>query len=189
MRICKNDIIVVPKILQNYVVNWYHTDLSHMGTERTNTTISQHYYWTNLRDYIRTHIKVCNTFQKNKKQNLNNGKLLDKEAEAIPWYRLSVDLIDPYKIMRQGHNEPLILKYLTMIDPATTWFEIVQYNYKQEATKKDLVQKTWLCRYLRPTIITYYRGNEFLCHALKNPSLKIYRIKAKGETTENPQAN
>ena len=33
-----------------------------------------------------------------------------KKAEAIPWDRLPVDLIDPYKIRREGHEDPLILK-------------------------------------------------------------------------------
>ena len=36
-------------------------------------------------------------------------------AEAIPWCILSVDHIGPYKIIREGQDEPLILKYLTMI--------------------------------------------------------------------------
>ena len=67
MIICKNDKIVVPKILQKYVVNWYHTYLWHSDKELTEAIISQHYYWTNLRDDIITQIKVCNTCKKNKK--------------------------------------------------------------------------------------------------------------------------
>ena len=54
MLICKNDKIVVPKILQKYVVSWYHTYLLHPGTEIIEATISQYYYWPNLRDNIRT---------------------------------------------------------------------------------------------------------------------------------------
>ena len=100
MLIFKNDKIVVPTIIQKYVVNWYHTYLLHPGTECTEANISQHYYWTNLTDNILTHIKVCDTFQKNKKQNFKYGKLPAEEAEAIPWDRLSVDLIVPYKIKR-----------------------------------------------------------------------------------------
>ena len=107
-------------ILQKYVVNWY------PGTEHTEATISQHYYWPNLRDNKRTHIKVCNTYQKNRKQNLRHGKLPAKEAETIPWDRLSVDLIGPYKIIRADHDDPLIQKDLTMIDLVTGWFEIEQ---------------------------------------------------------------
>ena len=67
MLICKNDKIVVPTILQNYVVNWYHIYLLHMGTEHTYATISQHYYWPKLRDNILTHIKVCIFFRKKRK--------------------------------------------------------------------------------------------------------------------------
>ena len=46
-----------------------------------------------------------------------------------------------------------------MIDQEIGWFEIVQYNYKEAATMANLVEKTWLCRYPRPTIIMYDRGN------------------------------
>ena len=53
-------------------------------------------------------------------------KLPAKEAEAIPWDTLSVDLIGLYKIRGEGNEEPLILKLLTMIDLKTGWSEIVQ---------------------------------------------------------------
>ena len=72
--------------------------------------ISQHYYWPQVRVNIRTHIKVYNTYQKNRKQNLKYGKLPAKEAGAIPWDRLSIDIIGPYKIRREGRDNPLILK-------------------------------------------------------------------------------
>ena len=60
-----------------------------------------------------------------------------------------------------------------MIDPATWWFETVRYGDKQTATIVNLVEKIWLGRYPRPTIITYDRENEFLGHAFKNDL--IYR--------------
>ena len=40
------------------------------------------------------------------------GKLTAKKAEAIPWARLLVDLIGPYKNKIEGHYDPLILKIL-----------------------------------------------------------------------------
>ena len=43
-----------------------------MGMDSTEATISQHYYFPNLRDNIRTQNKVCNTFQKNKKIGMVN---------------------------------------------------------------------------------------------------------------------
>ena len=90
-----NDKNIVPTILRRYAVNWYHTYLLHLGAECKEDTIIQQYYWPNLRDGIRTHIKVCDTFQKNRKQNFKCEKLTAKEAEAIPRERLSVDIIGP----------------------------------------------------------------------------------------------
>ena len=81
---------------------------------------------------------------------------------------LLVDLIGPYKIRGKGYDEPLILKALTMIDPATRWFEILRYDDKQAGTIANILYQTWLCRYPRPTIIKYDRGYEFLGHAFKN---------------------
>ena len=43
MLICKSDKIVVPTILQKYIVNWYHKYLLHTVKEHTETTISKHY--------------------------------------------------------------------------------------------------------------------------------------------------
>ena len=58
-------------------------------------------------------------------------KLSAKEAEAIPWDRLSVGLIGPYKIRGEGNNNHILLKALTTIETETGWFEIVQYNVNQ----------------------------------------------------------
>ena len=40
--------------------------------------------------------------------------------------RLSADTIGPYKIRREGHKDPPIIKALTMIDLKTGWFVIIQ---------------------------------------------------------------
>ena len=57
----------------------------------------------------------------------------EKEAEAEPWDRLCVDLIGPYTIRHKG-KQPLRMQCCTMIDPATGWFEIAQYDDKRAIT-------------------------------------------------------
>ena len=109
---------------------------------------------------------------------------------SIPWRKLSVDIIGPYIVRIEACDDPIILKFLTVIDLSTGWFEMVQYNYKQSDTLANLVEQTWLCQYPRPTIIAYNRGNEFLGRAFKNNLIKNrYGIKAKCATTANPQVN
>ena len=108
----------------------------------------------------------------------------------IPWYTLLVDLISQYKIRREGHDDLLILKSLTIIDQASGWFEIIQYKDKHAVTISNLVEKTCLCRYPRPTIIMYDHGNEFLGHAFENDLIKNeYRIKSKSSAADNTQNN
>jgi hypothetical protein len=131
MLICRNDKIVVPKVLQQYVLHWYHTYLLHPGMVRTEETIRQHLYWPDMQDHVRQYIKVCDTCQRFKKQKKKYGHLPVKEAESVPWEKLCVDLIGPYTIKRENNKEPLVLKAVTMIDPATGWFEVVEYDDKR----------------------------------------------------------
>ena len=77
-----------------------------------------------------------------------------------------------------------------MIDLLTGWFLVIQYRDKQAATIANLVEQTWLFRYLRPTMITYDSRNLFLGHIFKSDLIRNkYRIKAKSETTANPKEN
>ena len=79
---------------------------------------------------------------KNKKKTKKYGLLPPKEAEATPWDKLCVDLIGPYKIRRKG-KEPLICRCVTMIDPATGWFEIQQYDDKKSITVANIIEQEW----------------------------------------------
>ena len=98
----------------------------------TEVTISQNYYWPNLRGEICTHIKVLNSCHKNNNQNNKHGHLRAKEAEAIPWDISLVDLIVPYNIRIEDQYDHLILKYLT-----TSWFQV---RFLSDTKFLDLVQ-------------------------------------------------
>jgi hypothetical protein len=77
---------------------------------------------------------------KNKRRQKKYGLLPPtKLAEAIPWDKLCVNLIVPYTIRRKG-NTDLICRCVTMIDPATCWFEIQQYDYKQSITVANIIE-------------------------------------------------
>ncbi len=98
---------------------------------------------------------------------------------------------------------------LTMIDTASSWFEIVELPvitqlHRQIVNGKELltankffdktldcvaklVNKTWLCRYPRCHYLIYNNGSEFKLH-LKYPC-KSYGIKRKPTMVKNPQAN
>ena len=94
---------------------------------------------------------------------------------------------------------------LTMIDPATGWFEIVELPVVEKPLNKDgkmicqetfdktstrilkLVNKTWFCRYPRPVDVVFDNGSEFKLYFLH--LLDTYGVTKKLTTVKNPQAN
>ena len=186
--ICFKEKIVVPKMLQKHVIDWYHTVLCHPGINRTEETIAQHLWWPKMRDQITNYVQSCPTCQRNKRKHKKYGHLPIKEAEALIWDKLCVDLIGPYKIRRKGKPD-LVCKCVTMIDPASGWFEIHQYDDKRSITVANIVEQEWFSRYPWPTQITYDRGSEFIGQDFQQMLTKDYGIKKKPITVRNPQAN
>ncbi len=106
---------------------------------------------------------------------------------------------------------------LTMIDPSTSWFKIVElpsvaqettvppmckgtkvtfdkntkvaelYFYKSSAQISNLVYKTWFSRYPHCRYIIYDNGSEFKLHF--HSLCNTYGIKRKPTSVKNPQAN
>ena len=105
--------------------------------------------------------------------NKKNDCFPKKETDAISLYRLLVYPIGPNEIRRELQYEPLIIKSLTMIEPVTGRFKILQYNDKHAATTTNLVEKAWLCGYQSPKIIMYDHRNEFLGHEFRFISFKM----------------
>ncbi len=181
--LCYLDKIVIPKSLQLRTVEWYHTSLCHPGLSRTEETIKQNLIWKHLRQTVREVCKKCSTCQRTKKSSTKYGKLPAKEAEANPWEKLCVDLIGPYTI--QKGNKKSKLWCLTMIDPATGWFEVNTLARKDTGTTANIVEQTWLTRYPWPQEIIYDRGKEFMGDFAKM-ICKDYGIKRRPITTRNP---
>ena len=84
--------------------------------------------WPNLREQVRSFCKTCRKCQLFKKTRLQYGHLpAKKDIEIKPWQRVDVDLIGPYTV--NTPTKKYELRAMTMIDPATRWFEIVQVRH------------------------------------------------------------
>jgi transposase InsO family protein len=77
---------------------------------------------------------------------------------------------------------------MTMIDPATGWFEIVKVPTKQADYIANLLEFNWLSCYPWPTEIHIDRGSEFAAEVSAALN-KEFGIKRKLITTRNPQSN
>ena len=82
-------------------------------------------YWKGMQNTIPKYIKNCCACQVNKRHKHKYGKLRTKFIITNPWEVLCVDLIGPYTI--KGTDGTVIdFMCLTMIDPASSWFETVE---------------------------------------------------------------
>jgi len=181
------DKIYVPKSLQQRVVEWYHTYLCHPGERRMEETLRQTLIWPDLRAHVRTHCKTCRQCQLGKKVRNKYGHLPVKvNYSTTPWERVDVDLIGPYTIRNKNGKEYTLLA-ITMIDPATRWFEVVPITDKSAKSAMEAFDNSWLCRYPRPLYIGYDNGGEFK-NVFKELCLN-YGLTPKPSTEYNPQAN
>ena len=127
---------------------------------------------------------------------------------------MCTDLIGPYTLKGKDKTE-IDFMCLTMIDPATSWLEIVElpvvdrptipsgtkgrkgisthntpqvpYFDKSSAMISTLVNKTWFSRYPRCQQVIYDNGSEFKLHF--EALCDTYGIKRKPTSVKNPQVN
>src|SRR5687767_7031163 len=126
--------------------------------------------------------------QRNTRNQKKYGHLPPKEAEALIWDKMCIDLIGPYKLCRKGLPD-LVYKCVTMNDPASGWFEIHQYDNKKSITVANIAEQEWFLRYPWPTQVTFDRGSEFIGKDFQKMLVNDYGIKKKPITVRNPQAN
>ena len=60
--ICEKS-IVIPSILQSYVLNWYLAYLLHQGMYRTEAMIIHRLHWTGIRYAVQKELTNCDTCQ------------------------------------------------------------------------------------------------------------------------------
>ncbi len=128
--LCKNGNLVIPKDLQDRAVAWYHHYLQHPGSTRLEETLRQAMYWKGMRTTIRSHVKKCHSCQVNKRRQHKYGKLPTKLAITTPWEAVCVDLIGRYTLKGKDKTQ-IDFMCVTMIDPATSWFKIVEFPVSQ----------------------------------------------------------
>jgi len=149
---------------------WDHHYLQHPGHTRLEETMKSAIYWKRMRSTIRSKTKSCKTCQVNKKRTRKYGHLPSKIVISTPWEALCVNLVGPYTL-KGKYGSSIDFMALTMIDPASSWFEIVELptiyrlitkkeNGKKRTIEEEifdkssdriarLVNKIWLCRYPR----------------------------------------
>jgi hypothetical protein len=120
--------------------------------------LKQHFTFVGWKPMCVKVCKACQVCRTLKKSNKSYGELPPKQnPELIPWHTLCVDLISPYpfgKVDKKKNIDTYTeLWCITMIDPATGWFEIAEIPTKRADFMANLLEFHWLTHYPWPTKI------------------------------------
>jgi hypothetical protein len=162
---------------------------------------------------IQRFVKSCRPCQVNKRHSLRYGHVPPKLVIITPWRALCVDLVGPCTLKGKDGSS-IDFMCLTMIYPATSWFEIVElptvrvmvpkagkgkkatcldytkdaeiFN-KTSAQTSNLVYRCWFSRYPCCQYLIHNTGSEFKLHFYA--LCKTYCVKRKPVSIKNSQAN
>jgi hypothetical protein len=178
--------VIVPEALQDRLIDQYHGLLNHPGMTRMEATIRHVFEFRGLREKVEHCCRTCHICQMTKKQKKKYGHLPPKAAEeAIPWKRVNVDVVGPYKVATPKGDKTLIA--MTMIDPATGWFEIAPLEENDSYSTQKAFDSYWLARYPRPKYCGCDNGSHFKRYF--KDLITNYGLIQKNSTEYNPQSN
>ena len=142
--IVRDDKIVIPQSMEREVTEWCHENPLHPGKKRLELTLRQHFTFMGLGPMAARVCKACMVCRSLKANHKKCGKLPPKEPELIPWHTLCIDLMGPCPFGDQKKGAAVTLHCMTMIDPATGWFDIVEVPNKQADYIANLLEIHWL---------------------------------------------
>ncbi len=123
--LCKNEKVMIPTSLRDRAVSWYHHYLQHTGHSLLEETMRSMMYCKGMHTTIQRYVKSCRSCQVNKRHSQKYGHLPPKLVILTPWKALCVDLVGPYTLKGKDGSS-IDFMCLTMINSATSWFEIVE---------------------------------------------------------------
>ncbi len=158
--LCKNDKLIIPASLQHGAVSWYHHYLQHPGHSHLKETMRSMMYWKGMCNSIQKYIKSCRSCQINKRQSQKYGHVPSKLVIISPWKALCVDLIGLYTLTGKDGSS-IDFMCLTMINPATSWFEIVELPSVDKATFPTLNKgkKATCNNYTKDSVTTFDKSS------------------------------
>ena len=132
--------VMVPKKLQNPIIQWYHVNLRHPGQTRTLLTIQKHFDWLGVNNETKNFVKAYELCGK--------VKLIKKGHSRNTFSTCSSEYSRPWKIHLKHNDGKQTLEQIwifTILDVGSNWIEIHPISNKQSANIAQIFNYDWLC--------------------------------------------
>ena len=190
-----NGLICITTSMQTQILQWYHRNLQHAGTTRMLATIGIHFRFPGIRAAIEDLIKHCEECQRYKitgKRQYGILPLTPALRDTKPWEVVHVDCCGPWNVKYEDLLTATVvqqkIQLLTMVDACLGWPEFAVIHNMTAKHIAHAFDRSWLCRYPRPSKCIYDNGSEFIGREFQE-MLESYSIQPAPTTVKNPQAN
>lgn len=102
----KRTLLYVPESLRRSYIGKHHDELGHSSTYYTIQRLEQKYFWTNLRQDVKAHVKSCLVCAKSSRQcGKRQGKMQFIDPGKLPLTELVVDFFGPFKTSQNSQMQ------------------------------------------------------------------------------------
>ena len=172
---------IIPDILQSA-----HNSLlgGHMGMYKCRERILEKYFWPNMNNDVKDHIRKCVECQRSKPHSRPlRVPLQPLEQPSEPNHRIHVDLFGPLTSSGKGK------KYVMVItDAFTKYVELVALPSKEASVVSKAIYETWITRYSTPKEIVTDGGKEF-CNKILDGLCDELKLLHKQTSPYHPECN
>jgi len=176
--------VVVPLVLRDQLLHGYHSDMAHLGQERTIADLRVKYYWPSLIRDTRNFIKLCLPCQRAKRDYHVNKPKLHPLPIADIHGRWSIDVLGPFSPPGPDGSKYVLL----LVETLTRWPEAFCIKDQRSETIAEILYREIICRHGAMESLLSDRGTTFLSDVIKS-LCKLFEIRRLHTSSFHPQSN
>lgn len=148
----------VPKEMRENVLVEEHDDALHLGTDKTIAKIKKKYYWPNLANDVRSHIRKCSVCHESKPANHSQHPTVGSPRLASkPFQIIAVDFIQSLPRSKAGNAHLFVV-----MDVFSKFCLLVPVRQITAPKVCEILENHWFLRYSTPEFLISDNASTFL---------------------------
>ena len=178
-------LLVIPKTMQNRLLNWAHNHPTggHAGQQKTLFRLSSRVYWASMWKDIFNYVAACEDCQKFKYDNIPKATPMQLHEVHEPWHTIGIDIMGPFQ---QTARKKRFL--LVVVDYFTRWVEVFPMNVTTSEAVAEILIDQVFARYGLPRYILSDNGSQFISK-LFSEVCRLLKVRQKFTANYHPQTN
>ena len=179
------NLLVVPRVLRNEVIQFCHDDIlaGHRGRDNTRAAIKNSFFWSSMAHDVKVFVQTCHKCNKNKSANKTFKAPMVLYQAGYPMHRNHIDIIGPFT---KSHNGNVYI--LMIVDQFTRWLECFPLSDQTAHTVADKAVRDVYSRLGFPEILHSDQGPCFTS-ALFTQMCKLLQIAKSRTLPYRPASN